>query len=387
MLAVRLGSYETGGMLSLAVSLTNVFYVLATFSIRVFQASDTAGRFPASRYVSTRVVTSLFGTALCVVFTLCNRQYSAAQSWSIILYMVFKLSESLVDTLAAEQQKAWRMDYCGRSFFMRGVASLGSFVLMLVLTGSLPLALLVMAAVTMPIVLLYDWRIVTRLTGRIRLDLRRSEWQPLLAAAWPMMVNSLMMTMMTAIPKYMLERCFGSTVMGIYGSIATPAVIVQAGCSFVYSPLIAPLSEQYNRGDIAGFRKTVLTALGAVLGFTLLMLGGAAVLGEWGLRLLFGESILPYAPLLIPVLLTSLCMALLYFFEVPLTIMRRLKTMTAIHLCAIAVCAVLSLTVVPSMGMEGVNLTVYLSAGLDALAMGIAVAVLSRRGKAEDEKE
>ena len=88
-LAVRLGSYETGGMFSLSVQLTNFFYVIATFSMRVFQASDTQGRFSASRYVSTRIMTASVAFALCCLFSFGSVQYSSVQQWSIVLYMGF----------------------------------------------------------------------------------------------------------------------------------------------------------------------------------------------------------------------------------------------------------------------------------------------------------
>lgn len=377
-LVVRLGSYADGGMLSLSVTLTNVFYVLATFSIRVYQASDVTGKFSAGRYISTRVMTSILGMGLCILFALANVQYDGAQKSCIILYMLFKLTESLVDTFAAEQQKAMRMDYIFRSFIMRSVTSLGSFVAAMLLWHSLPLALLLMALTTMPVVLFYDGRIVRRMTG-FRLTLRPAEALPLLRAAWPMMVNSAMMTLLTSIPRYFLEHFHGQEVMGIYAAIATPAVIVQAGCSFVYSPLVAPLSEKYARGDRAGFRTTAIKAAVLVLALFGVVVVGAALLGEWGLTILFGESIRSYAWLLIPALLTSLCSAMLYFFEVPLTIMSRLKSMTAVHLCAVALSLVLSVVLVPRLGMRGVNLTMYLTAGLDAVAMGVMALVYASK--------
>lgn len=383
-LAVRLGSYETGGMFSLAVQLTNFFYVIATFSMRVFQASDTQGRFTASRYVSTRVMTASVAFTLCCLFSFGSVQYSAVQQWSIVLYMGFKLSEAMVDALAAEQQKAWRMDYCGVSFLLRGIVSLAAFIIGMSLWHSLPIALLLMAVCTMPVVILYDGSIVRRMTGlHLRLSFR--ECAPLLKDAWPMMFNGAMMTLLAAIPRYFLEMYAGAETLGIYASIATPAVVIQAGCSFIYSPLVSPLSELYARGDTVGFRKTLFRALGGVLLVALAAVLGAAVLGRWGLRLLFGESILPYAGLLIPALLAALCSALVYFFEVPLTIMRRLHGMMVIHLCAVMLSAALSMLMIPSMGMRGVNLTMYLATGGDAVAMGI-FSVLAARTKSRRKR-
>ena len=378
-LAVRLGSYEAGGMLSLAVQITNVFFVIASFSIRVFQASDTEGRFSASRYVSTRLVTSAIGFGLCAVFSVASVQYSWEQRWSIILYMLFKLTESLVDCFAAEEQKAWRMDWCGISFLMRGVTSLGSFIIGMTVWHSLPAALVLMALTTMPVVVWYDGHIVKKMTG-FKLDFSLKKSLPLMQAAWPMMVNSGMMTMLTAIPRYFLEMYAGTEILGIYTAIATPAVIMQAGCSFIYSPLVAPLSETYHKGDRAAFRRTIAKALTAVLLLALLAVLAALLLGRWGLNLLFGESILPHAHLLTPSLIATLCSALIYFFEVPLTIMQRLKSMTVIHLIAIAATVLLSMLLIPRMGMDGVNLTMHLCAGGDALAMGLWAFRCSKKG-------
>ena len=375
-LVVRLGSYADGGMLTLSISVTNVFFVVATFSLRVYQASDVTGRFSASRYLSTRVMTSLLGLGLCVLFALANVQYDAPQKWCIVLYMLFKLTEAWVDALAAEQQKAMRMDYILVSFLLRSITSLGSLVVAMRLWHSLPLALLLAAVTTLPVVLLYDMPIVRRMTG-FRLRLRPEECLPLLRAAWPMMLNAAMMTLLVSLPRYVLEFNFGQEVMGIYGAVATPAVIVQAGCSFVYSPLVAPLSRCWSQGRRGEFRRMTAKALALVLALFLLVMAGAAALGQWGLQLIFGQSILPYAWLLLPVLLTSLCSALMYFFEVPLTIMGRLKTMTCVHLAAAALSLLLSLTLIPRLGMNGVNWTIILTAGLDAAAMGCAAFALA----------
>lgn len=369
-LAVRLGSYETGGMLSLSVQITNFLYVIATFSMRVFQASDTQGHFSASRYVSTRVMTSIFSMLLCALLSVLSMQYTGVQRWCILLYMLFKMSESLVDTLAAEQQKAFRMDWCCVSFLMRGTLSLAAFVGGMLLFRSLPAALALMAAATLPVVLFYDARMVQKVVN-VQVDFSLRESLPLLRAAWPMMVNGAMMTLLTAIPRTFLEMYHGAEMLGIYTAIATPAVIIQAGCSFIYSPLVAPLSQQYGKGDHTAFRRMVVKALAGVMLLAAAAVLGAAILGRWGLTVLFGESILPHAHLLIPALLAALCSALIYFFEVPLTIMGKLKTMTAIHLAALAATVLFSVVLIPRMGMEGVNMTMYLAAGFDVAAMGV----------------
>lgn len=108
---------------------------------------------------------------------------------------------------------------------------------------------------------------------------------------------------------------------------------------------------------------------------------GRGAAGALGLTLLFGQAILPYAFLLLPVLGSTLCISLIYFFEVPLTIGRRLKVMTAIHGGAVAVAAAVSLLAIPAQGLQGVLLALYASAGCDVLAMAAVTARMCRRAE------
>lgn len=380
-IVVPLCSFEAAGILALAISLTNVFFTLGTFGIRIFQVSDSRGKYSPGLYISTRVLTCLFALGLCALFLLCNRQYTAEQVLCVLFYMLYRIGEALVDVLAGEEQKAYRFDYVGLSFLFRGLATLLSFALTLYSTRNLTLTLLAMALVTLAVVLAYDGKRVKFLTDfRLHLSLRES--LPLLREAWPLMLNSALLTLLAAIPRYFLEMYHGSELLGYFGSVSTPAVIIQAGCSFIYTPLVAPLSSRFAGRDLPGFRRMLLLALGGVLGFAACMFAGAALLGRWGLTLLFGQAILPYAFLLLPVLGSTLCISLIYFFEVPLTIGRQLKVMTAIHAGAVLLAAAVSLLAIPVQGLQGVLLALYISAGGDVLAMAAATAWMCRKARA-----
>ena len=381
-LVVPLCSFEAAGILSLSISLTNVFFTLATFGIRIFQVSDAKGKYSPGLYISTRVLTSLCSLGLCAIFLLCNQQYSLEQMLCVFFYMLYRIGEALVDVLAGEEQRAYRFDYVGLSFFFRGTATLLVFALMLYLTRNLALTLLVMALVTLGVVAFYDGARVKALTDFcLHVSLRAS--LPLLREAWPLMLNSALLTLLAAIPRYFLEMYHGSELLGFFGSVSTPAVIIQAGCNFIYTPLVAPLSSRFFKGEMREFRRMLLLALGGLLGFAACMFAGAALLGRWGLTLLFGQEILPYAFLLLPVLGSTLCISLIYFFEVPLTIGRQLKAMTLAHGGAALLAAVVSLTVIPSQGLQGVLLTLYVSAGADVLAMVALTLRMCRRASAK----
>ncbi|EEG31455.1 polysaccharide biosynthesis protein [[Clostridium] methylpentosum DSM 5476] len=367
-LVVQLSSYADAGNLSLAASITNVFYTISTFGIRIFQVSDIENKYSTSFYVTTRLVTCLASLVLCTGFVLLNASYSVEQMLCIIIYMAFRLSESFVDVLQGIQQKEQRMDYIAISFIIRGILLLSSFCLVLHFTGSLLLAITAMAVLTMLVVLLFDV-FVSQSLSRFRIQLNLKALKEILLECLPLMLTSLLMNSVVSIPRYFLEQIEGNQILGIYSSVATPAVIMQTACTLIYNPLITVFSECYSKRDRKGylslFAKAILalTAVGAVIFI------GAAIFGKWGLHLLFGDGILPYVYLLIPVLVTTMMIAITYYFNMLLTISRRLKSILVANVVSSLIALCVSYPLIRAFGMDGVNYTLYLSMGANILIM------------------
>lgn len=367
-LAIRLGSLGQGGTYYAAVNVTSFFYVLCTFGIRVFQVSDATNRYSPSTYISTRILTSLAGFVAFLLFALAGG--TSADMWTPILYMGYRLTEAMIDVLAGEQQRAWRMDRCAVSFFLRGTLTLVGFVVTLLPTGSVSLAVGTMVMLGSLVMLLYDLPAVIR-GKQVNLmpSLRRS--LPLLKEATPLVLNLALMTLLAVIPRYFLERFYGEEVVGIYGAVAMPAVMIQAMAGFIYTPLVNPLTALEAAGNRRGMHRLLAKGVLALLGLMAVTLLGASGLGRWGLTLLYGEEMAQHALMLIPVLLSAFCIAMVFYFDIPMTVQRRMKTMTAVHAISCLVSLGLSLWLIPTMGIAGVNLVLILTAGGDALTLGL----------------
>ena len=67
---VRVGSYADAGILSLAMSITNIFATIALFNVRNFQVSDSDGEYTNGEYVFHRHLTCIGSLVLCAVFVL-----------------------------------------------------------------------------------------------------------------------------------------------------------------------------------------------------------------------------------------------------------------------------------------------------------------------------
>ncbi len=377
-LVVRLSGYEDAGTLSLCMSITNMFYTLASFGMRDFQVSDYTGKYSPGQYVTTRLLTCTAAAVLCCGFVGLNRGYTGYEAACIILYMLFRVAEALVDTFQAMEQQAERMDYNFISFLLRGTFLLGGFSLILWLTQNLLLAILCITLTSFAVVLLFDFPVGRRLTG-FRLTFSFQVSRQLLWECLPLMCNSFLTTAVISVPRSILEGIWGSYIMGIYASIATPATIVQSGAIWLYTPVITVFTRHYARRDARAYY-TLYHKIWALLAAAFaVVFVVAGLLGRWGLGLLFDEAVVEYAGLLLPVLGTTALIACAYFLGALITITRKLKVILIGNAVAAVLAAALSLPLIRSFGMNGVNYVIYISMGANVLILFIALTCILRR--------
>lgn len=350
-IVTRTLGYEDAGVFSLAMSITNIFYALSTYGMKNYQIADLGGKFSTGNYVTSRFVTCGIATIGCIVFTLVNG-YTFYQRTCIIIYMVFKLSESFFDVLLGVYQKHWRMDLMGKSMTMRACLMLVSFSSMILIMHNLAVAIMAMAVLTFMVVIFYDVNKVKRLEV-IRCFENVSKVGSLLRECFPLAVYMLLSTSIGSIPRYFLEIFRGSEELGIYASVASPTLIIQMSASYLFNPMITIFSESFNSKDKTRFMKALLDCVkGSVLISVLAILGGK-IFGRLGLRILFGESILAYEFLLIPLIVCTILTAEIWLFSSVLTVVRNFKGLIVGNGCAVVLSVIGSMVLIPKYGMQG----------------------------------
>ena len=108
------GSYADAGILTLAISISNIFATLAAFGVRNYQVSDTGEKYSQSDYIFHRVITCAAAILLCAVFTALSG-YAFNAALSIVAYMLMRMVEAFADVFHGIFQKHWRFDIVGRS--------------------------------------------------------------------------------------------------------------------------------------------------------------------------------------------------------------------------------------------------------------------------------
>ncbi len=368
-LIVRLAGYTEAGYLSLGLSLTNLFTNIAYFCIRNFQVSDTRDKYSADTYVTHRVLFTAIAFLLYALFVFCNG-YPAYVTVFLLLFMIYRLNEAVVDVFHAIDQKAWRLDVAGRSFLMRGVLTLAAFIVVEKLTGNLIITTLVMLAMAYGVIFFFDIPRAVALTP-FSLKGERCSLFSLTGECFPLFLYAICLNAVVPIPRYMLEKIAGSEALGFYSSVAIPASVIQLLASYIFTTFTGLFSAYLLRRDKAGFMALFWKLLAAIVLIVLVALGGSLLLGEWALVLLFTESIRPYAYLLPLTIVCCGLVAMVWFMGTLLTVMRDRKGLLAGAAAGTLSAAAASWPCIRIWGMDGVNIVLFLSSVVTLVIFGV----------------
>lgn len=378
-LVVKLsGDYEAAGVLALAMSVYNIFGPFAIYKMYTYQVSDVRQENTVGEYLAFRIVTS--GAAL-----IGSLIYGAAISSprdtmvAIGLFTLTKIFGLLIDVLHGFDQVNGRMDYIGKSLMAQGLLILAAFIVLFGLTGNLNAALAGMAVVTIAVGLIWDLP-RARQFGEIKIGISWSKTAHLLRYCFPIVIAGVACAAVPSIPRQYLSYLQGTSMLGIYASVAAPVAIIQMSASYIYNPLLSVFSTYFTERRTAElsrlFGKVLLGIAGLGLAFAVVL----EFVGPWLLRLLFGESIGPYIYLMQPIILLAVISGYVWFFSDLLVVLRAFTGNVIGNVVALVVVVPITYFFVAEWDMNGVSLAGIAAYGVAGVIMALFILRVFRRG-------
>lgn len=364
---VRISGYENAGILALAMASTNIFCSIGLFGIRPYQISDYQKKFDNSTYIASRLITSSIVIIACLIFSIIN-QYSIEQILCLNAYMLFRVVECVVDVYHGVDQIHFKLDVIGKSFTIRGVLFLVSFVMVLHFTNNLLWSILSLFFVTAIVVLIYDIPNAAKIDDiHISFDLKNIRL--LLLSTAPLMVNSLLATVIAFIPKGFLESYWGSEQMGIYSSITSPILFLQIFVSYIYNPLVPMIGKYHDQKDYKRINRLVIGILCVTILIAFITIVGTNLFGAAIVTVLFGAESQNHVNLLIPAVICSILTSVTWFGFSLLTAIRKMNVLIISSLVACVVSLVISPIMVKLIGMNGVTYAFTIAQGVQSVIM------------------
>lgn len=368
------GGYSDAGVLSLAMSISNVLFIVACLNLRNFQVSELDGRFSDGDFLINRVLASMIALALCIC-VVTHRGYGGFERLCICLFMLFKISEALADVLHGIDQKAWRLDIAGKSYIMRGFAILFSIASGMLLGGNLIVTIAFMTFSVYGIVYFYDYRQCKKLSF-LKVVYNRNNTLTLVRIGFPLALSSILLNLIAVFPRFQIEEQYGKELLGVFASISTPTVLVTQLSNFIFSPLMGIFAECRKKRDKKRLNKLLVSSFGAtaIIGVTAIIAG--KFLGERVLILLFKESIREYVYLLIPIIYTAILMALIWFLCGLLTVFRDYCGMAVLTCIALLLCFISAPPLIEKRQLTGAVWSLLAALILETLMLGARLAYL-----------
>ena len=353
-IVVWVSSYNTAGILSISMSIATTYIIIATFNMRNYQSSDINNKYSEKTYLITRLITTISAILITFIYSLI-KGFTLFQILCINVFMLYKVTEAIVDVLHGSLQKKWRFDIIGKSFFIRGTILILTFSIGLLLTNNLLFALVLVTISTYIFIFFYDIKHYKMLINNYGNYKKRYTFQ-LLMQCVPMVIYGLIFSYISLYPKIVVENILGTEQLGYYASVATPALIIQVAATFIFNPLISLFAEYYQNSEYKKFKITTIRILFIIIILGLLGLLVSNYLGYWGLTLLFGKSIAPFVYLFNGVIVISTLTAIIWFLGMLLVVKRNYKTLIIGAVLPLILTLCITKTVIKSNGLIGINI-------------------------------
>ncbi|MEE3480553.1 MAG: lipopolysaccharide biosynthesis protein [Lachnospiraceae bacterium] len=376
---VRISGVEAAGILALCISSGNIWIAIANFGMHNYQASDTKDKYSFDTYLASRYISGAIALLSSVIYVLAL-SYSLEKGLCIILFFLYRFSESIEDIYYAAFQKDWRVDIAGKSMLLRGLLSIGLFTAVLIASDNLALTIFCIGIACMAAVFFYDGRLGKKYRSG-RAD--KEEVKALLLECLPLAIYYLLNTFVPMAPRLFMDPILGSYKLGVYGSIATPTAIIQMIAIYAFNPFITLFAEEMDRGDIKGFRKSLGKCLLWLFGISAVFVAAGLVLGHWGLEILYGEEIADYDYLLTPLIIVAALMAFAWLLGGVLIAIRSFRWLIISNVVSAGCIIPATILLEQRFDMQGGSYATILAMGLAIIILLIALTEeLKKRGEA-----
>lgn len=365
-LVVRLSDgYDAAGVLSLAMSVVGIFGTFANYKMGTYQISDINHENTLGEYLGFRCLTLAIAFVACMVYA-----FFTCATYTLVtvaLFYLFKAVGLVIDIFHGTDQQNRRMDYIGKSFMAQGASTLAAFAVVFGMTQDLNLAIIAMTIAALAVMLLFDKPKVSQFE-KVCFSLSRAKAWYFLKTSFPAVLASLAASAIFTVPKQYLAFVSGEAALGIYSSVAAPALVIQMGAMYLYGPFLDVFTRLHLDGDRRGFLKLLARTSGAIVLVAVACAIALEFVGAWVLQLLFGESIVSYVYLLQPVLLSTMLTAFLWFIGDLLIALRDFRAYFIGNVVALVSVIPLSVFCVNIWDMNGVSF-----AGSGACILGVIV--------------
>lgn len=339
MILTRTLGLKEAGIFTIAYANANLFLTIGKYGMRNFQVSDVTHQYSFSDYRISRILTSVamvLVSAVCVLYTGIQNDYTQEKSMVILFMCVFKLIDVIEDVYHGLYQQKGRLDIAGRALTLRLGITIVVFGIGLVVIRDL-LTVLIISTIftTILFVLITVWsyegfreEVIEENHENKDKSKARIKVISLLRTCFPLFVGSFLSFYIGNAPKYAIDSILNDELQACYGFIAMPVFVIGLLNTFIFNPMIFRMSLMWIEHKKREFAKQIGVQISIIIGITLACVIGAYLIGVPVLSVLYNADLSNYKRELLVLLLGGGFLALSGLLATLITIIRFQKSLT-----------------------------------------------------------
>ena len=380
MVVTRTLDNQKADIFSIAWAISQLMATIGCYQIRVLQATDVEEKFTFRQYFEFRIVT-IVAMMICSCAYVYIKHYTVYKAIIIIIICGYRAVDSLADVFEGWFQQKERLDLAGRALFIRVViAIVGGGICLVVMHDLLALSLMLLFIYVVGL-LLYDIRYYNKLKVlEKQKENQKNKWlQGLLVAGTPLFVNAYLLMDIMNTPKIVIDAVImnGGLQNGsqtIFNILFMPASVLTLAY-IVFRPLLTKMAIEWTMGRIKNFLKIIGSIMCCLLGMSILIIGGSALLGIPVLSVLYAMDLTMYKKELLLIILGGCFCTFSYVLDNALVVIRRQYLLVCAYVVSWAYVKIFAHTFVGKWGIMGAAI-VYTTSMLLFLATTLLIFII-----------
>lgn len=380
MVVTRTLDNQKADIFSIAWAISQLMATIGCYQIRVLQATDVEEKFTFRQYFEFRIVT-IVAMMICSCAYVYIKHYTVYKAIIIIIICGYRAVDSLADVFEGWFQQKERLDLAGRALFIRVIiAIVGGGICLVVMHDLLALSLILLFIYVVGL-LLYDIRYYNKLKVlEKQKENQKNKWlQGLLVAGTPLFVNAYLLMDIMNTSKIVIDAAImnGGLQNGsqtIFNILFMPASVLTLAY-IVFRPLLTKMAIEWTMGRIKNFLKIIGSIMCCLLGMSILIIGGSALLGIPVLSVLYAMDLTMYKKELLLIILGGCFCTFSYVLDNALVVIRRQYLLVCAYVVSWAYVKIFAHTFVGKWGIMGAAI-VYTTSMLLFLATTLLIFII-----------
>ncbi|OBW58434.1 hypothetical protein A9986_05725 [Solibacillus silvestris] len=299
----RFGTVEELGIYSLGLAITAPIVIFFSFELRTLLATESKNEMNFGQYFGSRVVHLIISYFTIVLIAIIYSNDSKVIA-AILLIGMIKVFEALSDICMGLFQKKQRIDIIGKSQLYKGLLSIITFSAIYIPTQSLVISLIGLLLVMIIRLFTFDLKNLKKYVETFLIFDNSSI--KLMKYALPLGIASLISSLITNVPKYLLEYQVGIEAVGIFSAL----YYILVACNMLITPislLAAPriANTLDNKDNVNFIKENIIFSLFSVIAFLIIFIP-VYLYSEWVITFLYGEEYILYSQVFVIITLSLL---------------------------------------------------------------------------------